>query len=130
MGRFIQGLFIRYVFSGPHALAVIVYLDTMYYNLHPSDTFSKAVYYFAQAGSNFEPVYIFKVIYGLIRVRILLSKVIYGLQRAHILLSKEIYGLKSGPRLEVIPYSLHYNPLPNRGRSLIEAFYCINTLIK
>ena len=54
----------------------------------PSDTFSKAVYYFAQAGSNFEPVYIFEVIYGLQRDRILLSKV--------------IYGLKNGPRSEVI----------------------------
>ena len=68
----------------------------------PSDTFSTAVYYFAQAGSNFEPVYIFEVIYGLQRAHILLSKVIYGLQRAHILLSKVIYGLKNGPRSEVI----------------------------
>ena len=45
---------------------------------HPSDTFSKTVYYFAQAGSNFEPVYIFEVIYGHQRDRILFSKVIYG----------------------------------------------------
>ena len=56
--------------------------------MFPSDTFLNAVYYFAQAGSNFEPVYIFEVI--------------YGLQRARILLSKVIYGLKNGPRLEVI----------------------------
>ena len=36
----------------------------------PSDIFLNAVYYFAQAGSNFEPVYIFEVIYGLQRARI------------------------------------------------------------
>ena len=54
----------------------------------PSDIFLKTVYYFAQAGSNFEPVYIFEVI--------------YGLQRACILLLKVIYGLKNGPRSEVI----------------------------
>ena len=58
------------------------------YYLPPSDTFLKAIYYFAQAGSNFEPVYIFEVI--------------YGLQRARILLSKVIYGLKNGPKSEVI----------------------------
>ena len=70
----------------------------------PSDTFLNAVYYFAfaQAGSNFEPIYIFEVIYGLQRAHILLSKVIYGLQRTRILLSKVIYGLKNGPRSEVI----------------------------
>ena len=28
----------------------------------PSDTFFECVYYFGQAGSNFEPVYIFEVI--------------------------------------------------------------------
>ena len=60
--------------------------------MFPSDTFLNAVYYFAQAGSNFEPVYIFEVI--------------YGLQRARILLSKVIYGLKNGPRSEVIYGSL------------------------
>ena len=42
----------------------------------PSDTFLNAVYYFAPAGSNFEPVYIFEVIYWLQRAGILLSKVI------------------------------------------------------
>ena len=46
--------------------------------LLPSDTFFECVYYFAQAGSNFEPVYIFEVIiYRLQKARILLSKVIY-----------------------------------------------------
>ena len=66
----------------------------------PSDTFLNAVYYFAQAGSNFEPVYIFEVIYGLQRASILLSKVIYGLQRARILLSKVIYRPKMDPDLK------------------------------
>ena len=74
----------------------------MHYTYLPSDTFFECVYYFAQAGSNIEPVYIFEVIYGLQRARILLSKVIYGLQRARILLSKVIYVLKNEPRSEVI----------------------------
>ena len=56
----------------------------------PSDTFFECVYYFTQAGSNFEPVYIFGVIYGLQRACILLSKVIYGLFGARILLRKYI----------------------------------------